>query len=184
MPRTAGALLRGLDRHRRLGGPAGLRRAGLDVGLQYRSLARRLDLGRQYLLDLRPIRKEDQGEGANSGGVYPNLFSICPPMQIDANFGACAGIAEMLLQSYAGELHLLPAIPKSWPAGEVKGLCARGGFEVDIAWSGGRLTRAGVRSKLGRPCVVRYGDERLRFETKAGHAYAIGYSNKLNLAAS
>jgi alpha-L-fucosidase 2 len=133
----------------------------------------------QYLLNYRPIRKEDQGEGANSGGVYPNLFSICPPMQIDANFGACAGIAEMLLQSHAGELHLLPAIPKSWAKGEVKGLGARGGFEVDIAWADGKLTKAVVRSALGKPCVVRYGDERLRFETKAGRSLTLKYSGKL-----
>jgi alpha-L-fucosidase 2 len=133
----------------------------------------------QYFLNYRPIRPEDRGEGAGKGGVYPNLFSSCPPMQIDANFGACAGIAEMLLQSYASEIHLLPAIPASWSWGEVKGLCARGGFEVDIVWRDGRLANAVIRSKLGRPCVVRYGDERLRFETQAGHAYAIGYSGSL-----
>jgi alpha-L-fucosidase 2 len=133
----------------------------------------------QYLLNYRPIRKEDQGEGANSGGVYPNLFSICPPMQIDANFGACAGIAEMLFQSYGGELHLLPAIPRSWSSGEVKGLCARGGFEVDIAWSNGQLTHASVLSKLGKPCTVRYGDERLRLETKAGKTCVLKYLAKL-----
>lgn len=100
-------------------------------------------------------------------------------MQIDANFGACAGIAEMLLQSYAGELHLLPAIPKSWSSGEVKGLCARGGFEVDMAWSNSELTQASVLSKLGKPCVVRYGDERLRFDTQAGEACTLKYSGTL-----
>jgi len=135
----------------------------------------------QYLLNYRPIRKEDQGEGADSGGVYPNMFCICPPFMIDANFGACAGIAEMLLQSYAGELHLLPAIPKSWPSGEVKGLCARGGFVVDIAWNNEKLTTAAVHSKLGKPCVVRYGDERLRFETQSGNGYLLGYSKKLQM---
>jgi alpha-L-fucosidase 2 len=133
----------------------------------------------QYLLNFRPIRKEDRGEGANSGGVYPNLFSICPPFQIDANFGACAGIAEMLLQSHAGELHLLPAIPESWATGEVKGLCARGGFVVDIAWNEGKLTTAAVHSKLGKHCVVRYGGERLRFETKTGELHSLTYSGKL-----
>jgi alpha-L-fucosidase 2 len=133
----------------------------------------------QYLLNYRPIRKEDQGEGAHSGGVYPNLLSICPPMQIDANFGACAGIAEMLLQSYAGELHLLPALPKSWSAGEVKGLCARGGFEVGMAWSNGQLTKASVLSKLGKPCAIRYGDARLRFNIRAGETCSLKYSGTL-----
>jgi alpha-L-fucosidase 2 len=133
----------------------------------------------QYLVDYRPIWKEDRGEGANKSGVYPNMFSICPPMQIDANFGACAGIAEMLLQSYAGELHLLPAIPKPWSSGEVKRLCARGGFEVDISWSEGKLIKAAVHSRLGKPCVVRYGEERLRFEMKAGKTRMIQYAGRL-----
>lgn len=132
----------------------------------------------QYLLNFRPIRKEDQGEGAARGGVYPNMFSMCPPMQIDANFGATAGIAEMLLQSHARELHLLPAIPKSWSSGEVKGLCARGGFEVDITWNDGRLAQAVVRSKLGKPCVVRYGDKQARFQTQGGRSYVIGHSGE------
>jgi len=164
----------------------GLASTGWSTAWKISYLARMRDgetAGRilQYLLNLRPIRKEDQGEGANSGGVYPNLFSICPPMQIDANFGATAGIAGMLLQSHAGELHLLPAIPKSWPSGEGKGLCARGGFEVDICWSDGILTHAVVRSARGGPCVVRYGDERLRFETQPGKACRIGFSGNLQI---
>lgn len=135
----------------------------------------------QYLLNLRPIRPEDRGEGAGRGGVYPNLFSSCPPMQIDANFGACAGIAEMLLQSHNGELHLLPAIPKSWSTGQVKGLCARGGFELDVVWQEGELVTATVRSKLGKPCIVRYGDQRCRFETQAGRSYTIQAGETLQM---
>ena len=108
-----------------------------------------------------------------AGGSYENLFDAHPPFQIDGNFGAAAGIAEMLLQSTAGEIDLLPALPTAWQDGRVTGLKARGGYEVDIDWKGGKLSDATVRSRLGGTCAVRYGAKTIQLKTQPGKAYSI-----------
>jgi alpha-L-fucosidase 2 len=94
-------------------------------------------------------------EEAITGNTYPNLFDAHPPFQIDGNFGAASGIAEMLLQSHAGEISLLPALPKAWPTGSATGLRARGGIEVDLAWQGGRLTAATLKANIDGPQRIR-----------------------------
>jgi alpha-L-fucosidase 2 len=130
-----------------------------------------------------------QFQGLLQKRTLPNLFDLCGPFQIDGNFGACAGLAEMLLQSHLTEvrspksevriLDLLPALPKAWPNGAVTGLCARGGFEVDLAWRNDALTQATIRSRRGEACRVRYGSRHLDLSTKPGGAYVLDSGLKL-----
>jgi alpha-L-fucosidase 2 len=102
------------------------------------------------------------------GGTYPNLFDAHPPFQIDGNFGGTAGIAEVLLQSQRGEIHLLPALPAAWKTGTVQGLRARGGYTVDQTWKGGKLVEAIVRADRDGTVRVRYGQSTKELTVKAG----------------
>lgn len=121
-----------------------------------------------------------EGEnGSERGGVYRNLFDAHPPFQIDGNFGGAAGMAEMLLQSHGGYLDLLPALPGALPDGEVKGLCARNGFELSMRWACGLLEQVEILSKNGNECIVKYKEKEIRFQTEKGKKYRLDGGMKL-----
>ena len=110
-------------------------------------------------------------------GTADNLWDIHPPFQIDGNFGGTAGVTEMLLQSHAGCLDLLPSLPDAWAKGSIKGLRARGNFGVDLAWDGGKLTQARITANVGGMCHIRYGELKLSLRTEKGKTYNVSVKN-------
>ena len=130
---------------------------GWSMGWKVCLWARALDGNHAHKI-LRNALRHSTSFGVNqyAGGVYYNLFDSHAPFQIDGNFGVCAGMAEMLLQSHSGVIQLLPALPDNWQDGHVSGLCAVGNFQVDQQWADARLTEATVLSRSGGTCTLRY----------------------------
>jgi len=142
---------------------------GWSIGWKMNLWARFRDGDHAYKLVQMLLTPADKG----GAGSYTNLFDAHPPFQIDGNFGGAAGVAEMLLQSHLGYIHLLPALPSAMPSGEVAGLCARGGFVVKMKWQDGKLMTADILSLSGNTCVVRYGTKTIRFPTVKGKTYRL-----------
>jgi alpha-L-fucosidase 2 len=120
--------------------------------------ARLLDGNHAYKLisdQISPVASGDSKGMMGGGGTYPNLFDAHPPFQIDGNFGCTSGITEMLMQSYDGDIYVLPALPDAWQKGSVTGLMARGGFKVDMAWEKHHITRLVIHSTVGGNCRIR-----------------------------
>ncbi len=119
----------------------------------------------------RPVQIENTVY-TGGGGSYTNLFDAHPPFQIDGNFGAPAGMIEMLVQSQLGTIDILPALPDALPSGKISGVCARGGFELTFDWQNGKLQKLQVLSKAGQKCRLNYAGKSVEFDTEKGKVYS------------
>jgi len=118
------------------------------------------------------------GGGSAGGGSYPNLFDAHPPFQIDGNFGGASGIVEMLMQSHLNAIDILPALPDAIPDGHIRGVRARGGFDLDFEWENGQLVHLKVLSNAGFPLTIRYGDKKYTVATKKGEVLQFNHDLK------
>jgi alpha-L-fucosidase 2 len=146
---------------------------GWSMGWKVNFWARMLDGDHAYRLIRDQLTLVDPDSVRGAGGTYPNLLDAHPPFQIDGNFGCTAGIAELLLQSHDGEVALLPALPDAWPEGHVRGLRARGGFELEMTWKNGRISEVAILSTLGGNCRLRVGAP-LRYDDGRALKHAAG----------
>jgi len=136
--------------------------------------ARLLDGNHAYnmvKLLFRPVQIENTVY-TGGGGSYTNLFDAHPPFQIDGNFGAPAGIIEMLIQSQLNEITILPALPDALPSGKITGVCARGGFELTFDWQNGKMQKLQLLSKAGQKCKLHYGEKVIEMATEKGKTYS------------
>ena len=129
---------------------------------------------RELLRYVDPDKKKTE-KPRRGGGTYPNLFDAHPPFQIDGNFGGAAAVAEMLVQSDENEIRLLPALPEAWETGKVKGICARGGFEIAMEWANKKLEKLTIFSKIGGKTTLINGDKKQNVTLKKGQKLEINW---------
>jgi len=147
---------------------------GWSMGWKVNFWARLRDGDRAHRLLQRQLRLvKESGTRMRGGGTYANLFDAHPPFQIDGNFGATAGITELLLQNHANEIHLLPALPSAWKNGSIEGLRARGGIEIDITWRKGRLAEVILYATRRSTQTIRYKRRQIKLQMQAKKAYIL-----------
>ena len=151
---------------------------GWSTGWRVNLYARLQDATRAYNMYRRLLRyvspdKYEGNDARRGGGTYPNLLDAHSPFQIDGNFGGCAGVAEMLIQSSPTAITLLPTLPEQWKDGSVKGICARGGFVVDMTWNEGRVTNLTLHSRSKARTTLHYNGKSQKVSMKAGESIKV-----------